>query len=61
MDNLVRKTEIQLAKKMIEEAGLYIANKKDISRLADVATDAYASYPLHVWVTGGEFDADASV
>ena len=33
MDKLVRKIEIPLAKKIIEKAGLYIAQKKDIDRL----------------------------
>ena len=47
MDKLVRKIEIPLAKKAIEKAGLYIVQKKDLDRLAEVAADAYRDYPLH--------------
>ena len=60
MDKLVRKIEIPLAKKEIENAGLYIVQKKDIDRLAEVAADAYRDYPLHNWLTGGKYDAKAS-
>ena len=56
MDKLVRKIEIPLAKKTIERAGLYIAQKKDIERLALVAADAYCDYPLHTWFSNGEYD-----
>ena len=60
MDKLVRKIEIPLAKRAIEEAGLYIVQKKDLERLADVAADAYQDYPLHNWLTKGKYDAKAS-
>ena len=60
MDKLVRKIEIPLAKKIIEKAGLYIVQKKDLDRLADVAADAYQDYPLHNWFTNGKYDKKAS-
>ena len=60
MDKLVRKIEIPLAKKAIEKAGLYIVQKKDIGRLAEVAADAYQDYPLHNWFTKGKYDKKAS-
>ena len=49
MDKLVRKIEIPLAKKAIENAGLYIVQKSDLDRLAEVAADACQDYPLHNW------------
>ena len=60
MDKLVRKIEIPLAKKAIADAGLYLVQKKDIDRLAEVAADAYQDYPLHNWFTKGKYDAKAS-
>ena len=57
MDKLVRKIEIPLARNAIEKAGLYIVQKKDLDRLADVAADAYKDYPLHNWLTNGKYDA----
>ena len=60
MDKLVRKIEIPLAKKAIQMAGLYIVDKKDLDRLAEVAADAYCDYPLHNWFTKGKYDAKAS-
>ena len=60
MDKLVRKIEIPLAKKIIEKAGLYIVQKKDLDRLAEVAADAYKDYPLHNWFTKGKYDEKAS-
>ena len=60
MDKLVRKIEVPLAKKAIEKAGLYIVQKNDIERLAEVAADAYRDYPLHNWLTNGKYDAKAS-
>ena len=60
MDKLVRKIEIPLAKKVIEDAGLYIIQKNDLDRLARVAADAYRDYPLHNWFTKGRYDAVAS-
>ena len=60
MDKLVRKIEIPLAKKAIEKAGLYIVQKNDLDRLAEVAADAYRDYPLHNWFTKGKYDFKAS-
>ena len=60
MDKLVRKIEIPLAKKIIEKAGLYVVQKKDLDRLAEVAGDAYKDYPLHNWFTKGKYDEKAS-
>lgn len=60
MDKLVRKIEIPLARKAIEKAGLYIVQKTEIERLADVAADAYQDYPLHNWFTNGKYDEKAS-
>ena len=56
MDKLVRQIEIPLAKNIIEKAGLYLVQEKDLERLADVAADAYQDYPLHNWFTGGKYD-----
>ena len=60
MDKLVRKIEIPLAKGAIENAGLYLVQKKDLKRLAEVAADAYRDYPLHNWLTKGKYDKVAS-
>ena len=60
MDKLTRKIEIPLAKKAIERAGLYLVQKKDMARLAEVAADAYRDYPLHNWFTKGKYDEKAS-
>ena len=60
MDKLVRKIEIPLARRAIERAGLYIVQKKELDRLAEVAADAYRDYPLHNWFTKGKYDAKAS-
>ena len=60
MDKLVRKIEVPLAKKAIEKAGLYLVQKKDLGRLAEVSADAYRDYPLHNWFTKGKYDAKAS-
>ena len=60
MDKLVRKIEIPLARRAIENAGLYIVSPKDVERLAEVAADAYRDYPLHNWLTNGKYDAKAS-
>ena len=60
MDKLVRKIEVPLARRAIENAGLYIVEKKDLDRLAEVAADAYRDYPLHNWFTNGKYDAKAS-
>ena len=60
MDKLVRKIEIPLAKSAIERAGLYLVEKKDLDRLAEVSADAYEDYPLHTWLTKGKYDPVAS-
>ena len=60
MDKLVRKIEIPLARRAIENAGLYIVGEKDLDRLAEVAADAYRDYPLHNWLTKGKYDKIAS-
>lgn len=60
MDKLVRQIEIPLARNEIKQAGLYLVQKKDIPRLAEVAADAYRDYPLHNWFTKGKYDAKAS-
>ena len=60
MDKLVRKIEVPLAKKAIERAGLYIVQKNELDRLAEVAADAYRDYPLHNWFTKGKYDPVAS-
>ena len=60
MDKLVRKIEIPLAKKAIQKAGLYLVQKKDLERLAEVSADAYQDYPLHNWFTKGKYDAKAA-
>ena len=60
MDKLVRKIEVPLARKAIERAGLYIVQKEDLGRLAEVAADAYKDYPLHNWFTKGKYDEKAS-
>ena len=60
MDKLVRKIEIPLARKIIAKEGLYIVQKKDLDRLAEVAADAYQDYPLHNWFTKGKYDKKAS-
>ena len=60
MDKLVRKIEIPMARRAIEKAGLYIVQKSDLDRLAEVAADAYCDYPLHNWFTKGKYDKKAS-
>ena len=60
MDKLVRKIEIPMARKVIEKAGLYLVQKKDLERLAEVSADAYQDYPLHNWFTKGKYDAKAA-
>ena len=60
MDKLVRKIEIPIAKKIIEKAGLYIVQKDELGKLAEIAADAYEDYPLHNWFTNGKYDKTAS-
>ena len=60
MDKLVRKIEVPIARNVIKKAGLYLVEKKDLERLAEVAADAYQDYPLHNWLTKGKYDKIAS-
>ena len=60
MDKLVKKIEIPIARNVIEKAGLYLVQEKELDRLAEVAADAYRDYPLHNWLTKGKYDAKAS-
>ena len=60
MDKLVKKIEIPIARSVIEKAGLYLVQEKELDRLAEVAADAYRDYPLHKWLTKGKYDAKAS-
>ena len=60
MDKLVRKIEVPLAKKRMEEAGLYLVDPKELEKLADIAMDAYKDYPLHNWFSDGKYDEKAS-
>lgn len=60
MDKLVRKIEVPLAKNIIKKSGLYICEKKDIDKLAEIAADAYKDYPLHNWFTKGKYNKKAS-
>ena len=60
MDKLVRKIEVPLAKAVVKKAGLYLVQKKDLDRLAEISTDAYRDYPLYNWLTKGMYDEVAS-
>ena len=60
MDKLVRKIEIPLARHAIKKAGLYLVERDELERLAEVAADAYQDYPLHNWFTKGKYDKVAS-
>ena len=60
MDKLVRQIEVPLARAAIKKAGLYLVEKKDHDRMADIAADAYRDYPLHNWFTNGKYDETAS-
>ena len=60
MDKLVKKIEIPIARNVIEKAGLYLVQEKELDRLAEVAADAYRDYPLHNWLTKGKYDEKAS-
>ena len=56
MEKIIRKIELPLAKLEIKAAGLYIVQKKDIDRLAQVAADAYRDDPLYAWFTKVKYD-----
>lgn len=60
MEKTIRDSKLALAKKEIEKAGLYVAQEKDLERLAEASADAYQDYPLHNWFTNGKYDAVAS-
>lgn len=60
MEKSIRDSKLALAKKEIEKAGLYVAQEKDLERLAEASADAYQDYPLHNWFTNGKYDAVAS-
>lgn len=60
MDKLVRKIEVPLAKNIIKKEGLYLVEKKDLDRLAEIAANAYLDYPLHNWFTKGKYNYKAS-
>lgn len=60
MNKQTKNEKLILAKEAFKKAGLYIAEEKDIDRLAEVAADAYEDYPLHNWFSGGRYDAKAS-
>ena len=60
MNDSVRQIEISAAKNAIKNAGLYLVPKERFGELADVAKDAYQDYPLHNWLSGGQYDPEAS-
>ena len=60
MDKSVRNIEIPLAKNAIKKAGLYIAEKKDLDRMAEAAADAFQDYPLYNWLSKGKYDPVAA-
>lgn len=60
MDKLVRNIEIPLAKRRIDNAGLYIVPEERLEELSETAADAYRDYPLHNWFTKGKYDPMAS-
>jgi signal transduction histidine kinase len=56
MDKLVRKIEVPLARKRMEEAGLYLVDPKELERLANVAMDAYKDQPGNIDIKVREDD-----
>lgn len=60
VDKLVRKIELPLAENAIKKAGLYLVERKDLDRLAEIAADAYQDYPLHNWFSNGTYDPEMS-
>lgn len=44
------------AREFLKNKGFHIATKQDISRLSDIAADAYENYPLHNWFGNGKYD-----
>lgn len=60
MRKQVKNSELLQAREAVLVAGLYIANKDDAEKLAEIAMDAYENYPLHNWLTNGHYDRNAS-
>lgn len=60
MDKSVRQKELLSARSAIQKAGLYLVQKKDIERVAEVAADSFLDYPLYNWFSGGKCDATAT-
>lgn len=60
MSKLNRKKELQQARDTIINNGLYLAKRKDINMLSEIAVDAYENYPLHNWFTKGKYNKTAS-
>lgn len=54
------KNTIDNVKKIIENAGLYIAKKEDLDYLSEIAADAYKFYPLHNWLMSNKYNAKKS-
>ena len=52
--------ELILSKESVRDAGLYVAQEKDIGLLACIATDAYSNYPLHKWFMNNRYDVSTS-
>lgn len=60
MDKLVRKIEVPIARNIIQRNGLYLVQKKDLDKVAEIAADAYQDYPLHNWFTKGKYNKKVS-
>lgn len=60
MDKIVRQIDVPLAKKAVEDEGLYIVNEKQFYELAEISADAYKNYPLHNWVMSGDYNNKTS-
>ena len=52
--------ELEMARKTVKDAGLYLVSKNEIKKLAEVAMDAYKDYPLHNWFFGGTYNPKGS-
>ena len=60
MKNKSNSNEFELALKAIKDAGLYIAQPKDLERLAESAKHSYEGYPLHDWFAKGTYDGEVT-
>lgn len=60
MKNKSNSNEFELALKAIKDAGLYIAQPKDLERLAESAKYSYEGYPLHDWFAKGTYDGEVT-